>query len=307
MDDDEWVDERSEETTRRPLRSLMGRTAIALAEWLLKPAIHALVALLALGALSPWIAVGISRVNPTCSDHPGYVAVNVATMLRDGSASASPRPSEARAEGRRDGRWAFDGRATAAWAWPVPTRPQGDVEAALTAAAADAKPIATLTIDFRQQLRDVALVCVVNGAPLDPASYVRADRAERVTVRTSCSSTGASTVLRSQGGDHMYDAQRLPTRCRDFSSLTLEVMSTYPGQYISEPSNGEIVAPTGLVAIAEVYLYRPVGASSPDYSRAAAMVHWVYTHPWSTVLGAVAAVLLVLAVTRTARATLRRG
>ena len=275
---------------------LVLRCAGATADWIVKPVVHAVVALAALGVLSPSIVVGISRVNPTCASHPGFVPVNMAAMLtaEQPQAEVTPLPPEDDPDSPRDGRRLFDRRLTTTWVWPVPGTEDAETDELLASAATE-EGAGIATLQVTADLRNVQLICVVNGNPVDPASYVRANRAEVVEVRTDCSPRPSTVTLRSQSESELYSAQPLPLRCRDFTSFTLTVRSAYPGQWIEEPEDGERVGPTNRGAIAELIFYRPVGAGHADYSRTAAAINWMYVHPGTTALW-LGAFLLVLVV-----------
>jgi hypothetical protein len=283
------------------------RCAGVTAEWVLKPVVHAVVVLAALGVLSPSIVVGISRVAPSCSDHPGFAPIDMAALLIDEgrSVKVTPEASDSAPDPRLDGRRLFDRRVSTGWTWPVPDMAGSTTKQFLDAAAGeDEEGIATLHVsgDFH----NVQLVCLVNGAPIDPASYVRADRAEIVEVRVDCADRPITVRLRSQPDSDIYSAQKVPIRCRNFTSFDLAVRSTYPGQWIEEPSNGQRVGPTHLGAIAELTFYTPVGASHADYSRTAAVINWMYVNPGKTALWSACILATLIAVFGVAELSGRR-
>jgi len=116
----------------------------------------------------------------------------------------------------------------------------------------------------------VRLACVINGIPIDPDSYLRADRVGALETEVHCGdeTTVRTTQLAGATADRVLDRQSIHVRCRELDELGLVIRSTYRGQWITEPKNGHRVRPTSNVPLAELTLYE----DDPEFHPGAA--HW---------------------------------
>ena len=235
----------------------------------LKGVIEALIIAIVLTFASPIIVREAARVDPSCNDHPGLVPVNLAVRLRDNQATATSMPP---VEDQFAAARAFDTRTGSGWAAPVARPGRTTVEESLNLAVQSAEnPLAALRLEIKDPI-DVRLVCVVNGTPRDPASYRRADRIQRADVAMSCWEEPVTTVLRTMPDDRIHEAQQLGGHCDGATYLELRVRQAYPGENITDPATGRREPPTGLVAVAEITLYRPARPGEQDYSRLSSLL-----------------------------------
>jgi hypothetical protein len=232
--------------------------------------IQALMIAFVLALASPLIVREAARVDPSCTEHPGLVPVDLATRLRDQKASATSTPA---VEDQFAAARAFDIRTGSAWAAPVARPDRTTVEESLDLAVQSAEnPLAALRLDVEDPV-DVRLVCVVNGTPRDPASYRRADRIQRADLALSCREKPVVTVLRTMPDDRIHEPQELAGNCDGATYLELRVRQIYPGENITDPATGRREPPTGLVAVAEITLYRPARPGEQDYSRLSSLLN----------------------------------
>jgi hypothetical protein len=290
-----------------------------LADWILKPLVTGVIGAIALAVMAPYVISVAGRIQPTCADHLGLKPYNVASLYPDhvhfDSKNTASQPNDNYDPSRYEAARVFDGRLTSVWAEPVdpPPRPAGadspvPLGAAMSAAANRSQALATLSVDFDDPLPNVRLICLVNGVPLDPASYERADRVRDATYETVCDDDShRSTVvsLRSMPAGAIQEGQRLPASCRKLKGLSLSINTTYPGSTVVDPDTRAPVRATNLVAVAEVTLYGPVGSTEPGYSGAFAVVDWVARRPiWQLVLASLTVIgLLAIAARPKARET----
>jgi len=230
----------------------------------LKGVVEALIIATILTLASPVIVREAARVDPSCSHHPGLVPVDAAVRLLNKEATATSTPP---VEDQFAAARAFDTRTGSAWAAPVPRPDRTTVDESLTLAVQSAEqPLAVLRLDLTEP-EDVRLICIVNGTPRDPASYRRADRVQRADVALSCQEKPVPTVVRTMPDDRIHEPQELDGQCDRATYLELRVRQVYPGENITDPATGRREPPTGLVAVAEVTLYRPARPGEQEYSR----------------------------------------
>jgi hypothetical protein len=225
-----------------------------------------IIAGLIVAILTPALLVRATREVATCDSPTGLRPVPMAKLILDKKVTVTAAPREG---GRRnagdDARlfhpWkAFDGRTRSAWAEYRSSDTLDNERAALEAAQDRRdKPLATMNVTWVDGAEvDVRLACIVNGVPLDDASYRRADRLRSVTIRTNCSDGGPSTVqLRSQAVTELQHSQSLGFRCTDLRSMTLQVRSVYDGEAITDPRTGQRLGPSTRLAVAEITLFEP--------------------------------------------------
>lgn len=236
---------------------------------MLKGVIEALIIAVVLTLASPLIVREAARVDPSCSDHPGLVPVNLAVRLLNDEATATSTPP---VDDQFAAARAFDTRTGSGWAVPVARPVSTTVEEALDLAVRSAEnPLAVLRLEIDDPV-DVRLVCVVNGTPRDPASYRRADRIQRADVAMSCREEPVTTALRTMPDDRIHEPQELEGHCNGVTYLELRVRQVYPGENITDPATGLRVPPSGLVALAEITLYRPARPGEQDYSRLSSLL-----------------------------------
>lgn len=237
-----------------------------------KGVVQGVVVAVVLALFSPLIAREVARVNPTCDSSPGLVPVSVAEQIVQGRASVTSSPV---AEPRFAPERAFDTRLNSSWAVPVERPTSTTVEQTLQQAVDSArKPLATLGITFDEP-QDVRLMCVVNGHPLDPVSYRRSDRVQRMDVALSCLDEPATVVLRTMPSDGIHDRQDVPVGCPGAVTLELRLRQVYTGEFITDPATGERVEPTQLAALSEVTLYRPAERGEEGWNGVSAALHRV--------------------------------
>jgi hypothetical protein len=284
-------------------------------QWVVKPAVEALVVAALLALLGPWIVRQTSVVLPTCDDPRGLTPVDVAGLVLDGDAEVVSQPEPPLLDGRRsfDPRRAFDGRINGGWAVQVEAPDEISPEQALAkareATAGRAAAIGTLAVRFTGPgaTQDIRLACVINGQPLDPDSYRRADRARHVRIDLDCPDDAPRAVtLRSMPDDQFQTMQDLRVSCTAARGFVLEIRSTYPGQAIEDPATGERVEPSDRVAIAEVLLFRPARHGEDGWNPMSAGLAFVRGLHWAWPIGALVTAVILLGVT-TRRMARRSG
>ncbi len=67
--------------------------------------------------------------------------------------------------------------------------------------------------------------------------------------------------------DRIHEPPELDGHCDRATYLEIWVRQVYPGENITAPATGQRESPTGLVAVAEVTLYRPARPGEQQHSR----------------------------------------
>jgi hypothetical protein len=220
-----------------------------------------LVGAYALAFLAPWISERVAEANPTCDNPVGLRQINLAGLVMSGEARITGSPTYAHSpKGYPPDLWhpwkVADGRTTSVWAIKTNSAASLSHEQALRRANSLVdKPIGVLNVTFTKP-QDVHLTCLVNGVPLDDASYRRSDRVRTLQVHSSCSSAPQERFLKSEPPTDMQIGQDIGVACDHLRSLQLDITRTYAGEHIIDPGNGNPEAPTSRVAIAEITFYK---------------------------------------------------
>lgn len=242
--------------------------------------VQAVVVALVLALLTPLVLEEVARAQPTCESMPGLAPVDVAADILDGRASLEATPPHTQVEGERpdlfDVRRLFDARDTSVWAVPVDRLSRVGVTTSLEGGRLDRQePLATVTLTFDEPV-DLRLACVVNGVPLDAASYLRADRVRTARVRTSCDDeAGRRVELLTMPADRIHEAQTVELDCWRTEELVLEVLGVHRGEAILDVATQEPVGASGDVAVGEVVLYRPAQRGEEGWTRRGAVLDFL--------------------------------
>lgn len=161
---------------------------------------------------------------PSCQDPRGLELVDSDSVLVEGTPASE------------EGDWAkdylLDGKTISVWV------PEEGVD----------HPF--LEFKFRKSV-DLQMICVVNGVPRDPISYLNADRVRSLRVETDAGTTPDSPLLSLDEFD-IQNGQVLTFEPGVTDSVELTIKSIYTGQNVYDPGIGEYSEATGRVGLSEV-------------------------------------------------------
>ena len=98
---------------------------------------------------------------------------------------------------------------------------------------------------------DLQMICVVNGVPRDPISYLNADRVRLLRVETDAGTTPDSPLLTLDEFD-IQNGQVLTFEPGVTDSVELTIKSVYTGQNVFDPEIDQYSHATGRVGLSEV-------------------------------------------------------
>ena len=210
-------------------------------KWLVQQSVGAVLTAIILIFAGPTIIKNVSDSLPTCERPIGLTRVSLSEADSVGG-NWSPPPSESYPDDFYHPVRAFDQNLGTVWALPRSSAQSGRDNGFLLDLA---------------EARDVELVCAVNGAPVDPNSYQRADRVREASVSFVCSGSRRTqrVYMQSRPDTDMQLPQQIGSRCPSMTSLSVHVTSSYEGWDVTRLGSDHVEKATERIALADIVLY----------------------------------------------------
>lgn len=216
----------------------LGKTILWFGQQILTAVITAAVLIL----VGPTVLANLSDSYPSCVKPSGMTRIALSLPEDTVTGAQAPPPPGDYPKDLYSAVKPFDSNLNTVWAIPRQNVQTGQNN--------------SLTVKLHKPT-DVEMVCAINGAPVDPNSYSRADRVHEVSVKFTCdgASNERQVYLQSMSAESMQMSQLIGTRCTAMTAVTLTVTSVYQGWDVLELGTDKTQTATEKVALSDITLY----------------------------------------------------